>query len=357
MFHVIFISLPYRYIYCDSVDLTLDLVLPTLYLAKKYILPALADRCVQYLEENLAPENVCLIYEQSLFYDEKQLVDKCTAFIETRSEDIIMASGFLDVAHETLLNILKFDKLTVAELDLFKACLAWAEQECRRKGVEVCPENNRLMLNDTLYHVRFPTMELSDFANVVAKTRILTAEEKCAVFEYMTVDDCDHLDDIVKTLKFPTTYRQRPLPSVLKRFTAFGKSNVYSGDCSIMKLQCDKPVLLKGFGIHGSTSYDALAELTVTIKQDKKTLLTSSINISDDRSGDCMHIMLPDNVVLRSSVWYTVIVTFHFYGDHDQGSCKRGRGGYRCITSDGVSFDFDRADSAGFLSEVLFCRV
>ncbi len=53
-----------RYIYCDETQFTEDVVLPTLYAAKKYIIPALVDKCIQYLEHNLNPDNVCLIYEQ-----------------------------------------------------------------------------------------------------------------------------------------------------------------------------------------------------------------------------------------------------------------------------------------------------
>ena len=347
-----------RFLYCDRAELTPDLVLPALYAAKKYMVPALAETCVQFLEDHLSPENVGLIFEQSIFYDEKDLVEKCTCFIETRTEDIFKSSGLLEVTRSTLVRMLKFDKLTISELDLFKGCMKWAEHECERQGVSPKdPENVRKALGEAIYLIRFPTMELADFANVVAKTRLLTAEEKCCVFEYMTVEECDHLCEIIKKLDFPTTYRQRPMPSVLKRFTAFGKSNVYSGDCSIMKLQADRPILLKGLGVNGSTSYDPLAEISITIKHDKRVLLNTSVTISDDRSGDVIHAHFPENVVFRAALWYTVIVTFNFFGDHDQGSCKRGRGGYRCITCDGVTFDFDRADSAGFLAEILFCRV
>lgn len=245
----------------------------------------------------------------------------------------------------------------LGELNLFCGCLKWAEAECARLNLQPDPDNIRKVLGDALYLIRFPTMELSDFATHVCKARILTAEEKCSVFEYMTVEECDQLCDIIRNLNFPTTYRQRPMPSILKRFTAFGKSNVYSGDCSIMKVQPDKPILFKGIGVLGSTSYDPLTEISVTVKQDKKVLLNTTIQLSDDRSGDVIHAMFPENVIFKASMWYTIIVTFNFFGDHDQGSCRRGRGGYRCISCEGVNFDFDRADSAGFIAEILFCRV
>ncbi len=62
--YVLIIIIYFRYLYCDETMFTEDVVLPTLYAAKKYIIPALVDKCIQYLEHNLNPDNVCLIYEQ-----------------------------------------------------------------------------------------------------------------------------------------------------------------------------------------------------------------------------------------------------------------------------------------------------
>ena len=53
-----------RFLYCDETQLTEEVVLPTLYAAKKYMIPALVEKCILYLEHNLSPDNVCLIYEQ-----------------------------------------------------------------------------------------------------------------------------------------------------------------------------------------------------------------------------------------------------------------------------------------------------
>lgn len=335
--------------------MTADLVLPTLYSSKKYLLPALTDRCTEYLECNLHPDNVCLIYEQSILYDETSLVKKCVTFLESRTEDVLNAATFTETSIQTLIRLLKFNCLTVTELDLFKACLSWATTECHRQEIEASPLNKRKVLGDALFCIHFPAMPLKDFSNVVARTGVLTAEEKCSIFEHLTCDD--HSTPAAAELKFPSSQRERPQPSVLRRFTIYGKSNVYSGDCSIMKLQCDKPVLIKGFGINGSISYDPLAEVQVTIKQDRSFLCNKSVTIEDDMSGDIICVKLPESTLLKPEFWYTIIVTFHFYGDHDQGSCRRGKGGKQAVTCDGINFEFDRADSAGFIPEILFCRV
>ena len=70
-----------------------------------------------------------------------------------------------------------------------KACSRWAEEECRRKDLEVCPANQREVLGDALYLVHFPALTLPEFANCVSQTGILTAEEKCRVYDFMACDD------------------------------------------------------------------------------------------------------------------------------------------------------------------------
>ena len=48
----------FRYIYSDEVILNGSNVMGVLYLAKKYMVPSLADKCTEYLQENLEPSNV-----------------------------------------------------------------------------------------------------------------------------------------------------------------------------------------------------------------------------------------------------------------------------------------------------------
>ena len=343
--------------YCDETDLSDDVVLPILYASKKYMLPALTDQCIEFLEANLRPDNVCTVYEHSLLYEVDRLVNKCVTFIETRTDDILSSSAFCDVSLQSLVKILRFEKLTISELDLFKSCLKWSVEECKRQDLEVTSENQREVLGEALYLIHFPTITLTDFANFVSQTKILTPEEKCSVYDYMASDDAEVKRDVQTNIPFPTNKRQKPKPSVLRRFQSFSKSSVYSGDCNILKIQCDHTVILKGLGVSGSCNYDPLAEVQVAIKQDRMLLCNRSLTTHDEKNGDVLHISLPDTIVLKPNTWYTIIATFHFFGDHDQGCCKRGKGGSKSMTCDGVCFEFDRADSAGFVNDIGFCKI
>ena len=48
----------FRYMYSDEVNLSGSNVMGVLYLAKKYMVPSLADKCMEYLEDHVDPSNV-----------------------------------------------------------------------------------------------------------------------------------------------------------------------------------------------------------------------------------------------------------------------------------------------------------
>ena len=63
--------------YSDEVNLCGSNVMGVLYLAKKYMVPSLADKCTEYLQNNLAPSNVFNILPTAEKFEEKELVDRC----------------------------------------------------------------------------------------------------------------------------------------------------------------------------------------------------------------------------------------------------------------------------------------
>ena len=66
----------FRYMYSDEVNLSGSNVMGVLYLAKKYMVPSLADKCTEYLQENLDPSNVFIILPSALKYEEHNLEDR-----------------------------------------------------------------------------------------------------------------------------------------------------------------------------------------------------------------------------------------------------------------------------------------
>ena len=65
----------FRYMYSDEANLSGSNVMGVLYLAKKYMVPSLAAKCTEYLQNNLDPSNVFNILPSAQKYEEKNLLD------------------------------------------------------------------------------------------------------------------------------------------------------------------------------------------------------------------------------------------------------------------------------------------
>ena len=70
--------------YCDEIRLEPDTVLATLYAAKKYLVPHLAQQCVKFLEVSLTARNACLLLSQSRLFEEPELMTRCWEVIDAQ---------------------------------------------------------------------------------------------------------------------------------------------------------------------------------------------------------------------------------------------------------------------------------
>lgn len=177
-----------RFLYCDEVCITADIVMATLYAAKKYAIPALEKACVDFLKHSLNSDNAFTLLGQARLFDEPQLAALCLDTIDRNASEAFASEGFLDIDLETLCSVIRRASLGVREIKLFHAICRWAESECRRRQLAVSPENQRAVLGPALDLVRFPLMTLEDFANGPAQSAILTDREIVDLFLFFTIN-------------------------------------------------------------------------------------------------------------------------------------------------------------------------
>ena len=165
-----------RFLYTDECNLTTDNAVFVLYLAKKYIVPSLAQKCFEYFDANFAAENVFIFFQQAIQFHDNKLEEKCWDFIDLKTSKAVASDGFSDINQATLVKLLEREPLNVEEVDLFKAVIKWSEAECSRKGIEANAKNKRAAMGNAIYQIRFASMTLQDFAQNVSQSGILTPE-------------------------------------------------------------------------------------------------------------------------------------------------------------------------------------
>ena len=172
-----------RFLYTDECNFTTDNALFMLYLAKKYIVPSLAEKCLEFFEANFAGENVFILMQQAIQFDEKKLEEICWHFIDLETSEVVVCDGFTDISQATLVELLKREPLNVEEVDLFKAVLKWSEAECSRKGIEANAKNKRAAMGNAIYQIRFASMTLQDFGQNASQSGIFTPDEMLLFYD------------------------------------------------------------------------------------------------------------------------------------------------------------------------------
>ena len=175
-----------RFLYTDECNLSTDNAVFVLYLAKKYIVLSLAQKCIEFLEANLGVENAITVVQQAIQFDEKKLEKKCWDVIDLKTSEAIATDVFTDINQQTLAELLKRESLNVKELDLFKAVLKWSEAECSRKGIEANAKNKRAVVGNAIYQIRFASMTPQEFAENASQSGILTPEEVILFYDVIS---------------------------------------------------------------------------------------------------------------------------------------------------------------------------
>ena len=110
----------FRYMYSDELNLSVSNVMGVLYLAKKYIVPSLTNKCAEYLKEKLDPSNVFSILPFAQKYEEKALVDRCWMVIENHTEAAVKSEAFETIERSLLEEVVARDNLSIKEVALVK---------------------------------------------------------------------------------------------------------------------------------------------------------------------------------------------------------------------------------------------
>ena len=249
----------FRFIYSDEANLTPDNVMQLMYLAKKYMLPSLADKCSAYLQENLNASNVFHVLPDAKKYEEKDLLDHCWKVIEKETGKAVKSDGFMTIERSILEELVEKNSLNVKEVELFKAVDCWAVNECKKQGLEAEGSVKRRILGERIVKgIRFPLMEQTEFADVVLDSDILTKKE--------SYDLVKHFSSVLKSsMGFSSAKRTGPL-NVISRFGSVSADrglDYSSGVPNRIGVTTNKDVKLHAVRLFGNDNDVYLVELKV----------------------------------------------------------------------------------------------
>ena len=249
----------FRYLYSDEVNLTGSNVMQVLYLAKKYLVLSLADKCTEYLREHLEASNAFSILPQAQKFEDKDLEERCWNVIELHTEEAVTSDDFVTLERSIVESVVKRERLNVKEVDLFKAVDRWANRAVEKQGLTPDSKVKRKVLGEEIVKaIRFPVMSYNEFASVVLDCCILTKGELIFLIK--------HYGDA--SLKCPLPFIHSPRSgSIVHRFYRFASLDFSWSHGGIaadaLGVTVSKPIALHGVQHFGSEGGNYTVSLEV----------------------------------------------------------------------------------------------
>ena len=314
-----------RFLYTDDCKITAENAIGVLYLAKKYLISSLAEKCCEILKANIKPENVFVVLEQAIQFDEKELEEKSWDIVLTRIRECLNSEAFCDIGLHTLNALLKKERLVVTKVELFKAVLKWTDSECARQGINFEEDKTarRRIPGDSVYEIPFLEMSEDGIVKRVSPTEILTYKV-CFLQKLAGLN--------VAGLKWKGDIKSKPAPSVsLHNFRRFECRNVkpdsscwyYKGDSDALTVTVSKAVLFHGvrlFGNSGGSQY----KVNFKVKDENVTGTYTSQHDGDNVPG--YDIILSKPIPLLPDEEITIIATIQgpnsYYGRVGKSTVK-----------------------------------
>ena len=327
-----------RFLYTDDCKITAENAIGVMYLAKKYLISPLAEKCCKVLEASIKSDNVFVVLEQAVKFDESDLEAKCWDIVSSKTQECITTEAFCNIGPHTLNALLKKKTLEIEEVHLFTAVLKWVDNECARQGINIEDDKvaRRRILGNSLFEIRFLTMSQEDFATYVPPMGLLTDEEVISLFRAFNGVD-------VPGLKWKNQGKRRLVRTV--GFSRFEVANVtgtwgYGGNNSdALTLSVNKTVLFHGVRLFGDSS-GGQYEVKLTI-EDKSDNVTGMYTSEQDNDGVWGYdVILPEPISLLPDKDFTVVARIKGPDSH------RGINGKPSVKVGGVVVTFKNAPSS-----------
>ena len=85
------------------------------------------------------------------------------------------------------------------ETEILTALLRWSVFECHRRQLDVTVDNQRMVLDQFIWHVRYLAMPAKEVLNTPIISQLLSPKESTALFAYvMGRQDANQLPDVIR---------------------------------------------------------------------------------------------------------------------------------------------------------------
>src|SRR6218665_1158043 len=311
-----------------------------MYASNKYMLLKLVRECGKCLSEGLNVDNVIHVLEQSSLFGDNELKIKCLDLIAHNAKVVLNGSEILWASPQTMDSILNMEKIPVKEIVLYETCVAWAKHQLQvqRSLENPTDEIIREILGDLLYKIRFPTMEVTEFDEIIQGKNILTAEEKTSIYYFLATNKKGSGFMFLTDRRIgEEVWIERAMTCVYGLW--FPKRGV-----DAINFSTDHSILLTGVGLYigAGTGYDVDVEILFS----NNSLFKKRLKIPATGDAKQFKVLVDVPISIRAGVVYSIKTVpngqIGYYGRPCQPICKK----------DDVTFTFSKHPDSHYTTAV-----
>ena len=352
----------FRFVYTDEANLSGSNVMQVLYLAKKYLVPSLAEKCTQYLRDNLTASNVFCILSHAQKCEDKDLENRCWEVIRKETEEAVTSDEFVTLEKSVVESVVKREVLNVREVELFRAVDRWATKESERQGLN--PEGDvkrRILGKEIVEAIRFPLMSMKEFASFAIDSHILTLKETEDMMKYYS-----------SVLMSPLPFVQEPRIGCARyrchRFDKIcppdnnGRWHYHDSKRDSVQFSVSKPVTLFGVQHFGSEFGEYTVVTEVKDSADDSPIVKQSGSYASENKSESnqyygFDVQFDRPLCLRGDKKYKLVSLIEgpksWYGENGRTSVECERGVRFTFTSSDASSN-NTSETRGQFSAFIF---
>jgi len=221
----------------------------------------------------------------------------------------VKSDGFATIERSLLEAVVVRNTLTIEEIELFKAVDLWATKQCEKQGLAADGATKRRILGEeVITGMRFPTMKHEDFATVVLDSEILRKKEIVSLVK------CLHSASKIP-VGFPATKRSGFVRDIQRccRFGSLSRCFVSKYDSTrrdAISFSVDKDTELRGVCLFGSENNTYQVELEIKNTMNRMPLVSKTGNFaskliqSENYSYHGFEVMFDEKVLLAKNTMY-----------------------------------------------------
>ena len=295
-----------RFLYYDEANLTFDCVLGVRYLAKKYIVPSLEKKCANFVEEAVDAGNVFKLLSRSRDYKDEVVERVCWDFLDSETVEALKSPSFPRVDKEVVRELLVRDTLHAKEIELFLALQKWTigqnpEQENEEETSKIDSSSELVNL------VRYPLMSQREFAEHVAKSKLLRHEDVINMF--LKFNDTLEDDTVIPFSQVPRRgyYRCSLYDEVYYNWDSDTWDVESSKMPNVLSFSSNSTILLCGVGLYGNDNKDDSYSFHVDVyDEDNQLLLSSEGSFSCHAQCFAYDVIFNKPVKVHNNIWYSI---------------------------------------------------